>query len=216
MNGYSEKTLFRQPDYTIRNLIRQKEFLRCFLDIFTVYSRYMEHGNFGKKTLFFFMAQRSGFALVCIFIFSMILFFTDILPAFLLPYAQLINFSLVIFILGAIGITISIGFLEYKNFTISIFDRNIKMTRGIFNRYEVGIPYKAIERVDIHRSLVAQLFGVSDIIVYVSHDENPETQDEKVYLSFIEKNLANQIQQEILRRSQVEHITDVDMQQGKI
>jgi uncharacterized membrane protein YdbT with pleckstrin-like domain len=170
----------------------------------------MEHGNFGKKTFIFFVLRRSGFFFLCILIFLGLFLITDVIPGAIQSYLRLIDFLFILFLILTLGITVGIGYLEYHNFTISVLDRNIKITRGIINRHEVGIPYKAIDRVDIVRTLIYQIFGISDLVVHVASND-AKGGEETVALSFLEKGLAEEIQREILKRSQVEHIKDVDL-----
>lgn len=170
----------------------------------------MEHGKFGKKTFIFYILRRSGFFFVCTIIFFGLFFVTDLIPGSLQTYLRLIDFIFILFLLVIAASTIGLSYLEYHNFTVAILERNIKITRGIINRHEVGIPYKAIDRVDIVRTLLYQLFGLSDLVVHVASTDT-KGNEESVTLPFLEKDIAEQIQQEILKRSQVEHIKDVDL-----
>ncbi len=170
----------------------------------------MEHANLGQKTFLFFIARRSGFALAWFIALIAVVAFLDALPPSLQAYGNLLVFiGIVLFLLIAAS-TVGVALLEYRNFTISIYERNIKITRGILNRHEIGIPYKTIDRVDIIRTVVCQIFGVSNILIHIVPDDNPATKEEVFVLPFIEKGLAANIQKEIIEHSQVEHIKEIN------
>lgn len=171
----------------------------------------MEYENFGKKTFIFFVLRRSGPFFGCLVIFLTLLALNNAIPYSIQSYVQIVDFFFVIGILALAVGTIGISFLEYHNFTISIYDRNVKITKGIINRYEIGVPHRAVDRVDITRSLISRFFGMSDIVIYVSSDDDQKTPNQKIVLPFIEKNLAAKIQQEILHHSQAQHFKDADV-----
>lgn len=169
----------------------------------------MEHNELGKKTFFFLIIKRSGFALACAVMLIASIAFLDVLPGKAQAYGDIIVFFGIVFVLVSIAATFGIAVLEYRNFTVAIYDRNIKITHGILNRHEVGIPYKTIERVDLMRTLINQIFGVSDIRIHIVQDDNPSTKEEVFTIPFVEKKLAESIQKEIIEHSQVEHIKDI-------
>src|SRR3989344_1004963 len=168
---------------------------------------HMEHKTLGNKTLGFLIVKRSGFMLAMIFAAILILLFTEIVPAEYRAYAELTDFFAVIAALLAIGGTAGVAFLEYHNYSITILEKNIRITKGILNRYETGIPYRRVKQVDIIRTIVCRFFGISNIIITtVGEEDSTHHSNEKISLPYLEKHLAEKIQHEILQHAQVEQM----------
>lgn len=166
----------------------------------------MGPNNLGERTLLLFVLKRSGFFLLSCIIVFLIISFSGMLPDAFSRYTNFANFGLVIFLLITAGVTTLTAYLEYRNYTISILEKNIKLTRGILNRFEIGIPYRRIKRIDIIRTIACQMLGVSNIIITTTGDDDEDTHDNKIILPYLAKSLAERIQHEILQHSQVEQM----------
>lgn len=104
--------------------------------------------------------------------------------------------------------TFFLGWLEYHRFGIFISNKDLRIRRGLISTEEIGVPYRRIRDVKIKRSLLDQIFGVSDIIVILSdfEGEGGVSDESTVFLPSLDKNIAIEIQNTILKKSQVEQI----------
>jgi uncharacterized membrane protein YdbT with pleckstrin-like domain len=162
----------------------------------------------GQKTLFMFVFKKS------LYFFSLFPFLLiGILALAYVPYNYLqltlmiilwyIGFLLLVFILMFL-----IGWLQYFRYAIYVDDQDLKLQRGFIAVEEIGIPYRHIKDLKIERSLLDQIFGVSDIIVTVLGEEAKKTEDQEIEITLpsIEKSIALQIQNSVLKRAQVEQV----------
>ena len=121
---------------------------------------------------------------------------------------QTIAYSLILdillFLLGAF-----IGWLEYIHYRISVGEKSIQVTTGIISEEQKGIPYRRIKEVKISRSLFDQIVGTSTIhITTLGSDNELTSHDEtQTILPVLPKQVATQIQGELLRRAQVEEMS---------
>ena len=114
------------------------------------------------------------------------------------------------FLVGAIILAISIffGWLEYIHYAIAIDERGIKVSRGMITEKEIALPYRRIKTVTTERTIADQLFGVSGVTISIlgEEDMDPTTKDTEIVLPALRKDLASHIQDEIMKRAQVEQI----------
>ncbi len=164
------------------------------------------HKNLGNKTLGFLIAKRSGIALAVIAAAALVVAFTNVVPEQYRSYADLTDFIVIVAALLVAGGTAGVAFIEYHNYSISILEKSVKITKGILNRYETGVPYRRIKQVDIIRTLVCRIFGVSNIIITTVGDEDASHTHDQISLPYLEKGLAEKIQHEILQHAQVEQM----------
>lgn len=88
---------------------------------------------------------------------------------------------------------------------------SFKIKRGVLNKTENAIPYRQIQNVDIERSLFFQMLGLSRLIILTAghEDEGVKGSDEaKGIIPAIDKKLAEQLQTELLRRAEVQKVTE--------
>lgn len=165
----------------------------------------MIYKNVGLKTLILFMLQRMTLPIMLSIITAFSFYFLGKIPTSLNYFfiqTQVIMWVIIFFIFI---ITAGIGFLEYSNYTISLFDQNLKITRGILSRLENGIPYRDIKRVDVIRSIISRILGMSDIIIVTTNEEEKIEKNENYFiLPYLEKTLAEAIQTHILKHAQIE------------
>ena len=109
------------------------------------------------------------------------------------------------FVLLAI-IIILLGFLEYRHYKIYITDETIKIYRGLISEEEVGLPFRRVKQANIERGLMDQILGVSQIRLTVTGDEDGAGPENKYLLTALDKNLAQEIQNIILKEAEVEEI----------
>ncbi len=100
-----------------------------------------------------------------------------------------------------------VSWLVYINYSFSITENAFKVRLGIFNKKETAIPYRQIQSVDLRQDVVAQIIGVSKLVVLTAgHDDNDRTGEAEIDFPVIDTELAQKIQSELLKRSQTEKI----------
>ena len=154
--------------------------------------------KFGKKTLFVLVVKKC--ALAAFILLVLIIFIIAGLTTIILPAA-------IIFIIVSL-ITFLAGWFEYTHYEIFIGEDGLKIKKGTAKVEETGIPYRYIKEVKIERKLMGQLMGVSSVIITVLGEEEgqPLSKESEIILPSIDKNIAVQIQDEILKKSKVEKI----------
>lgn len=142
------------------------------------------------------------------------LFMLDRVPLDYLDVAVNILFAYVAFLVVAFIVTILVGWLEYYRYSISISEKNLNVARGLIATEQIGIPYRRIQDIRIKRSMVEQIFGVSEVVIsIVGSDGDDSTQHDTIILPALAKEVALEIHANILKRAQVEQIS---MQGGSV
>ena len=102
-----------------------------------------------------------------------------------------------------IGISLLASWLTYKNYKWTLTDMGFKKESGvIFKRYVV-IPYNKIQNVDIHRSLLHRILGLSAISIQTagfSSGAAGRTQTAEGHLPGLLPEEAEKLQNDLLRR----------------
>ncbi len=181
----------------------------------------------GNKTLSIFILERISAAMVLLLI-TILLFVAGAQPSLqatsfgnLAPYAKLgAEICLVLFVV-VFAITFFIGWLTYRNFKFSLGDDSLKIKKGVFEKEEVAIPYRQIQDVDIERDLSFQMLGLSRITILTAGQEDKkdeavdeEDDDDKSegVLPAIDQGLAEWLQAELLKRANVQKVTEEQKQ----
>lgn len=117
----------------------------------------MEHLHKGAKWLFR-INSYIGLAVVGIIIFLYLgIFLVKIFGA----WAILIG--ILLWILFVIGIAEIYAQLAYKYWKYEFAPTNLKIERGIIWKRYSNIPYERVQNVDIHRGILARIFGFSSV-----------------------------------------------------
>ena len=171
----------------------------------------------GKKTFWIFFLQRVHAAFILLLL-TIALFILEQQPFMattpvgdLAHYAALATvISLILFVV-ALALAWFITWLIYKNYKYCLGEDSLKIKQGVLNKKEVAIPYRQIQDVDINRDLSFQMFGLSriDILTAGRDDEKPKDDDESEgQLPALDKDLAEWMQAELLRRANVQKVTE--------
>jgi uncharacterized membrane protein YdbT with pleckstrin-like domain len=103
----------------------------------------------------------------------------------------LLLIAVIAFLMGLI-----ISMLQYRNYTFTLDEFDIKMRRGVFNKKEISIAYRQIQAVDIIRSMSYRMFGVSRLVMITAgHDEPGKNEEADTLLDPIDKSLAEDIRE---------------------
>jgi len=168
-----------------------------------------QYEKLGGKTLSLFILKRSGFLFIILIALILALVFQGLIPVDYLDIFQSVIWGLVIALVVFGLIVVALGLLEYKHYKIIISDETIKIYRGLFSEEEIGLPFRRIKQVNIERSLMDQILGISNINLTILGEEegNPMTKGDKILISVLDKNIAEEIQNIILKESEVEEIS---------
>ncbi|MDE1975203.1 MAG: PH domain-containing protein [Patescibacteria group bacterium] len=117
----------------------------------------------------------------------------------------LLILGLMICLVGAI-----IARLQYSNYSYMFEEFDLRMKRGILFRHIDSLPYRQIQDVNIDRSLVHQMLGLSKItILTAGHEEEGEKGEAQVVLDLLGKEDAEEIRQELERKIGVQIVKTV-------
>jgi putative membrane protein len=170
----------------------------------------------GKKTFWIFFLERAHAAFILLIL--TIVLFMIAQQSFLAstPVGDLTNYAamtawicLALFV-AAFLITFLVAWLIYINYKYCLGDDSLKIKRGILNKEEVAMPYRQIQDVDIRRDLSFQMLGLSRIVILTAghEDEKPEDDESEGILPALDKDLAEWMQAELLKRANVQKVTE--------
>jgi len=122
--------------------------------------------------------------------------------------AVILGFLVVSLVVLLIGIVVAR--LQYRNTTYTFEEFNLCVRRGILRRTETSIPYRQIQDVDVDRSLVYQMMGLSRLtIITAGHEEVSEHERVEVVLEPLQKEVASDIREMLERKIGVQVVTTV-------
>ncbi len=166
----------------------------------------------GQKTFFMLVFNKSFLSLFLLVLLIVILVLFSYVPSHYISIAMYGIFGYLGFFLVVLLLTFTVGWLEYIHYGIFIDEKNLKIKKGLISEEMTGIPYRRIKDVRIERSLINQIFGVSNIIITMLGEEDKgESQEEEeeeytMFLPVLEKDVALHIQDTVLKKAQVEQI----------
>ena len=181
----------------------------------------------GRRTLWVFILQNSVPSLFLFVLWFILLAVKTVGVASTLPflkdYPNAIIFADSAATLGlmggalliVIGVAFAVGIasLDYYSYFFVLDENALRIKKGFFNKSETSIPYRQIQDVDLEQSLVQQLLGVSRLaILTAGHDDSdPENKNDnsEASLPIIDKNRAEEIREELLKRANIEKVQSV-------
>jgi len=170
----------------------------------------------GKKTFWIFFLNRvhAAFTLLLLTIVLAVLSGQSFLVTKqfgdLTPYAKLgAELAGVLFVI-VLAISLFITWLIYINYKYCLGEDSLKIKRGVLNKEEVAIPYRQIQDVDIKRDLSFQMLGLSRIVILTAghEDDDPKDEESEGILPALDKDLAEWMQAELLKRANVQKVTE--------
>jgi len=171
----------------------------------------------GKKTFWIFFLQRVQAALILLllaivlFALSPQAFFMTTPIGNLTGYAIMAAWLALALFVVAFAISFMIAWFVYSRYKFCLGDDSLKIKRGVLNKEEVAIPYRQIQDVDLKRDLSFQMLGLSRIIIITAgheDDEKPGDDDTEGILPALDKDLAEWLQAELLKRANVQKVTE--------
>jgi uncharacterized membrane protein YdbT with pleckstrin-like domain len=169
----------------------------------------------GKKTFWIFFFERLHAAMIlliltiALFILSQQSFLAKTQFGNLTGYVVLaLSLSGLLFMV-AFAISLIVSWLIYSNYKFSLGEDSLKIKRGVLNKEEVAMPYRQIQDVDIKRDLSFQMLGLSRIVILTAgQDGKTGDDDSEGILPAIDKDLAEWLQAELLKRANVQKVTE--------
>ncbi|MCX6722613.1 MAG: PH domain-containing protein, partial [Candidatus Staskawiczbacteria bacterium] len=103
----------------------------------------------------------------------------------------------------------------YTNYVFLMTENYFKIKRGIFSKTENAIPYRQIQNIDIERSFIFQLLGLSRLVILTAghEDEKPKGasigfDESEGIIPAIDQKLAEMLQTELLKRADVQRVIE--------
>ena len=160
----------------------------------------------GYKTFLLFIFQRS-FLVILFILISCLTFilrksFADdgwITEA--LNLVMNVSFWLAIFSFLVISLN---SLIDYSVFRFMFTDNALKITKGIFNKEEIMIPYQKIQSINIDQKFFHQLLGICQLIILTAGNTDQSNQSKNIkaesgcILPAIDDDIARAIQNELL------------------
>lgn len=119
---------------------------------------------------------------------------------------------------GALGLcalvfalTFLVAWVLYITYKFALSADALKIKKGILTKTETAIPYRQIQNVDIHRDLTFQAMGLSRIVILTAgqeDDKDAQGGESEGVLPALDKNLAEWLQAELLRRANVQKVAN--------
>ncbi|MGC9968307.1 MAG: PH domain-containing protein [Minisyncoccia bacterium] len=171
----------------------------------------------GKKTFWVFVLERIHTSAVillvaiCLFAVKDQAFLKNIpLLGDLTGYMNVITWTVFGIFAVAFLIVLLIAWLIYANYKFSLGDDALKIKRGVLNKEEVAMPYRQIQDVDIQRDLGFQMMGLSKLVILTAgapEEKSGDDQSEGI-LPALDKDLAEWLQAELLKRANIQKVTE--------
>ena len=119
------------------------------------------------------------------------------------------------------GVVVMSAWYEYSYHEFKLDEYALVIRSGIVNRREISIPYRQIQNVDMNSSYAERAFGVAELFVLTSgnEDRGSEGKDEESSAIFplVNHDYAVELQRELLKRANVEEVVSapVDSDAGR-
>ena len=105
------------------------------------------------------------------------------------------------------GLGIVLAYLQYYFFTFTLAEFDIRLQKGVLTIEKITIPYRQIQDVDVTRSIMYRIFGVSRLVIMSAGHENPEEKDaDRTIFDPIDADMAEEIRLLLERRVGVQVI----------
>ena len=167
------------------------------------------YNKLGGRTFYVFAAKYANIILATIILSGLIIYGLNFLPEDLQSFTAPISYGVIGFGLAIILMAMISAWLAYSHYRIEIYNDFLKITRGVFVIEEVGVPYKRIVEIKVHRSLAEHMIGLANIRIVVFREDDKRTpQNESIIiLPALTNAIATDIQHNILERTNIHDIT---------
>lgn len=111
------------------------------------------------------------------------------------------------------------GYLKYATYKFALDEDALRIERGILSREIIAIPYRQIQNINIDRNITNRLWGLSNLIITTAAHEEKDDEGDKIeaegVLPFLDVDRAEEIQAELLKRTNVEKVIEVNQNLSK-
>lgn len=165
-----------------------------------------QYQQFGAKTLYLMILKRSSIAFIILLIIVLIFISLKFIPENYIKMALNAILISLIALIPVFLVTVLLGWLEYTHYGIFFDENNFKIKKGCIEEEEIGIPYRFIKEVTIRRYVTDQIIGISNITITILAEEKNIAlpKESKIILPLIDKKVASQIQEKLLKRAGIE------------
>ncbi len=161
----------------------------------------------GQKTFWYFLSERLAvpFGFLVLALIVSVLRVQSFITSDIAVYMQLASRVLFgIFIVVGL-ISFFIARLTYRSTAFKLGEDALVIKRGIITTEEFAIPYRQIQNIEIERSLYQRTMGISKLIILTAAEDNNDKEDEGI-IPAIDKDVATNLQAELLKRSSVQKV----------
>ncbi len=164
--------------------------------------------SLGKRAFILFLSKRIKLVIFFFVLTAAAWYSEQWAPSYDLPFVQyaveLIALFSVLYFLAMLLWT----WMEYRFYTYTFTDEAFIMTYGYIERNELAALYHQIQNVNIVRSPLDRMAGVSKIIILMTGSQHDPAHN-KIVLPAVGKKKAKLVQQELLVRAR-RHMTGTD------
>lgn len=119
--------------------------------------------------------------------------------------SALFLFSIILMLIGFF-----ISWIQYRFYAFRFDEFDLHMRQGILSRKEVAIPYRQMQDINIFRSLIYQMLGVSRLIIdSAGHEEKDAKNQTDIILEPLDMREAEDIRDFLERRIGVQIVKDI-------
>ena len=167
--------------------------------------------HLGITAFWIFMLQMMSPALIFLLIAFLFPQLSATMPPELLRYAE--PFGRFFFLIGLAALLIGgvIGYLRYITYIFCLADHALLIEQGILNKERVSIPYRQVQNINLRRSIIDRLLGVSHLIILTaghedSRDPGDPNYEAEGHLPLLDKHRAEQIQAELVKHTNTQRV----------
>jgi uncharacterized membrane protein YdbT with pleckstrin-like domain len=182
----------------------------------------------GGKALFVYIVDHTLPALGFLFLAAVIALFEPLFNMTLSSYASVpittlssidsAVSSLALACVGLFLVCFCVGFLiawlKYLNYRYILDDTALEIQQGILFKETVSIPYRQIQNVDIKRSVLYRIFGLSSVFILTAGREDINSgdgsNDSEGIIPIIDKDHAESLREILLGRTHVQEVRHVE------
>ncbi len=112
--------------------------------------------------------------------------------------AAIVLLSIVGYIIFVIVASEIYAQMSYNRWFYEFSDKGLRLERGIIWKRYSNVPYERIQNVDIHRGIIARMFGFSSLMIQTAgYSAQPRAEG---YIPAVEMNQAEKIREFVMKK----------------
>jgi len=103
-----------------------------------------------------------------------------------------------------------IALVRYFGYAYSLDENSFRVSLGILNKFDISIPYRQIQDINLERTLINRLWGVSRLSILTAGTEDTTADGREVSsgdIPVLEKGKADFLREELLKRANIQKTT---------